>query len=109
MLHAIGRLATCFNERVRHYFVVQAGASNVSQAREAEFQSEVEEVNERLFELRVEVQNLAEDTTISVASIKRMVCDLQSITAQSSTIQDSTVQNDRVGNCRICLMCTLVT
>jgi hypothetical protein len=37
-------------------------------------QSEVEELNERLFELRVELQNLADDTTISVASIKRKVC-----------------------------------
>lgn len=37
-------------------------------------QSEVEELNERLFELQVELQNLADDTNISVASIKRKVC-----------------------------------
>ena len=36
-------------------------------------QSEVEELNERLFELRVEVQNLADDTGISIASMKRKV------------------------------------
>ena len=42
-------------------------------------QAEVEELNERLFELRVEVQNLAEDTNISVASIKRKVMQRQLI------------------------------
>ena len=36
-------------------------------------QSEVEELNERLFELRVEVQNLADDTGISIASMTRKV------------------------------------
>ena len=36
-------------------------------------QTEVEELNERLFELRVEVQNLAEDNSISLASITRKV------------------------------------
>ena len=36
-------------------------------------QSEVEELNERLFELRVEVQNLADDTGISIASMARKV------------------------------------
>lgn len=36
-------------------------------------QSEVEALNERLFELRVEVQNLADDTGISIASMKRKV------------------------------------
>lgn len=36
-------------------------------------QGDAEELNERLFELRVEVQNLADDTNISVASINRKV------------------------------------
>ena len=36
-------------------------------------QSEVEELNERLFELRVEVQNLADDTGITIASMTRKV------------------------------------
>ena len=36
-------------------------------------QSEVEELNERLFELRVEVQNLTEDTGITIASMTRKV------------------------------------
>ena len=50
----------------------QAGPS--PQAAEADdSQTEVEELNERLFELRVEVQNLAEDNSISLASITRKV------------------------------------
>lgn len=36
-------------------------------------QSEVEDLNERLFELRVEVQNLEENTGISIASMTRKV------------------------------------
>ena len=39
-------------------------------------QSDAEELNERLFELRVEVQNLADDTNISVASISRKVLSM---------------------------------
>lgn len=35
--------------------------------------TEVEELNERLFELRVEVQNLADDNGISIASMQRKV------------------------------------
>ncbi|KAL0054421.1 hypothetical protein WJX82_008654 [Trebouxia sp. C0006] len=46
-------------------------SSSTDAAGQSGSQSEVEELNERLFELRVELQNLADDTTISVASIKR--------------------------------------
>jgi len=57
------------------YFGLQAHPSSSSDAAgQSGSQSEVEELNERLFELRVELQNLADDTTISVASIKRKVC-----------------------------------
>ncbi|KAA6427105.1 MAG: hypothetical protein FRX49_02862 [Trebouxia sp. A1-2] len=48
-------------------------SSSTDSAGQTRSQTEVEELNERLFELRVELQNLADDTTISVASIKRKV------------------------------------
>ena len=55
---------------------LHAAASTASQTRgqaQAGAQNEVEELNERLFELRVEVQNLADDTSISIASMTRKV------------------------------------
>ena len=56
------------------YFGLQAHPSGSTDASgQSGSQIEVEELNERLFELRVELQNLADDTTISVASIKRKV------------------------------------
>jgi len=63
------------NNGVGAYFGLQAHpSSSTDAAGQSGSQSEVEELNERLFELRVELQNLADDTTISVASIKRKVC-----------------------------------
>lgn len=59
---------------------VHAAASTASQTRgqaQGGAQSEVEELNERLFELRVEVQNLADDTGISMASMARKVRHLK--------------------------------
>ncbi len=62
-------------KRSGSYFGLQAHpSSSTDAAGQSGSQSEVEELNERLFELRVELQNLADDTTISVASIKRKVC-----------------------------------
>ena len=58
---------------------LQAELSKMGQTRDkpqAGHQNEVEELNERLFELRVEVQNLADDTGISVASITRKVTQI---------------------------------
>jgi len=64
----------CVN-RSGSYFGLQAHPSRTTDAAgQSGSQSEVEDLYERLFELRVELQNLADDTTISVASIKRKVC-----------------------------------
>ena len=55
---------------------VHAEASTTSQApgqAHRASQSELEDLNERLFELRVEVQNLDENTGISIASMTRKV------------------------------------
>ncbi|DBA92753.1 TPA: hypothetical protein ACH3X1_002949 [Trebouxia sp. C0004] len=46
-------------------------SSSTGAAGHSGLKSEFDELNERLFELRVELQNLTDDTTISVASIKR--------------------------------------
>ena len=51
----------------------------------AEGQSEAEDINERLFELRVELQNLADDTNISVASISRKVCMITCVSMAART------------------------
>lgn len=62
-------------DRSGSYFGLQAHpSSSTDAAGQSGSQSEAEQLNERLFELRVELQNLADDTTISVASIKRKVC-----------------------------------
>ena len=61
------KLSLCSN-------VLQGNPSSQGGAGEAGSQSDVEELNVRLFELRVELQNLADDTAISVASITRKVC-----------------------------------
>ena len=71
---AVAQLSTQLSKADRQLAELQSELGRLSKTHgQAQPQTEVEELNERLFELRVEVQNLADDTGISVASIKRKV------------------------------------
>lgn len=68
-----GTELSSLDSRLEKLHAEASTASQIGGQAQGASQSEVEDLNERLFELRVEVQNLDDNTDISIASMTRKV------------------------------------